>query len=60
MFFRNRINDAITQLTENGDLGRLENKWWLDECGYEAKVSLAEITDLESRRIMAKRIETLI
>lgn len=39
LFSRNQINDAILQLTESGELGRLENKWWLDECGYEAKVN---------------------
>jgi len=36
--FRNRINAAIVQLTDSGELTRLENKWWVDECGYEAKV----------------------
>lgn len=39
LLFRNRINAAIVQLTDSGDLTRLENKWWIDECGYEAKVS---------------------
>lgn len=36
---RNRINAAILQMTESGELARLESKWWFDECGYEAKVS---------------------
>lgn len=39
VFYRNRINAAIVQLTDSGELTRLENKWWFDECGYEAKVS---------------------
>jgi len=38
LLFRNRINAAIVQLTDSGELTRLENKWWVDECGYEAKV----------------------
>ncbi|XP_060840325.1 glutamate receptor 1-like [Rhopalosiphum padi] len=43
---RNRINAAIVQLTDSGELTRLENKWWIDECGYEAKESFrnAELT----------------
>lgn len=38
-YYRNKINAAILQLTENGELAKLENKWWLEECGYESKVS---------------------
>ncbi|XP_050422335.1 glutamate receptor 1-like [Adelges cooleyi] len=45
---RNRINAAIAQLSESGELSKLESKWWedRDECGYEAKESFryAELT----------------
>lgn len=43
LLFRNRINAAIVQLTDSGELTRLENKWWVDECGYEAKVRNKEL-----------------
>lgn len=37
--YRESVNYAVLSLIENGELAKLENRWWTDEteCGYSDK-----------------------
>lgn len=48
IFSRNDINLAVLSLKENGELTKLQNKWWFDrtECKHDKQVILNFIQKL--------------